>query len=122
MPAVAALGLCGSWAAGRPTMGSDVDLIVVTGERVALVQDPRWVVAAVGGGARVVRQQEWGEMLTEIRIRRASGLEVDVGVVDAAWAAVGPVDAGTARVVADGLVVLHDPSGMLEALVVAVGG
>ena len=24
MPAVAAVGLCGSWAAGRPTMGSDV--------------------------------------------------------------------------------------------------
>ncbi len=122
MPAVAALGLCGSWAAGRPTMGSDLDLIVVTGCRPALVQDHGWFLAAVGDGARVVRQQEWGDLLTEVRVRRVSGLEVELGVADLAWAAVDPVDGGTARVVGDGFVVLHDPTGVLEALVAAVKG
>lgn len=122
MPAVTALALCGSWAAGRPTMESDVDLIVVTGDRAALVQDHGWALAAVGDGARVVVQQDWGEMLTEIRVRRQSGLEVELGVADTCWAAVDPVDGGTARVVGDGFVVLHDPGGTLEALVAAVRG
>ena len=122
MPAVAALGMCGSWAGGRPTMGSDVDLIVLTGVRVALVHDHDWALVAAGDGSRVVRQQDWGGLLTEIRVRRASGLEVELGVADLAWAAASPVDRGTARVVSDGFVVLHDPSGMLGALVAAVRG
>jgi uncharacterized protein len=60
-------------------------------------------------------------MLTEVRHRLPSGLEVDVGVVDRAWAATTPVDPGTARVVQDGFVVLHDPAGVLGLLVKAVG-
>lgn len=73
------------------------------------------------GGGRVVRRQEWGGgALTEVRPRRASGLEVEVGVADLGWAAVDPVDPGTAQVVADGFTVLHDPGGLLEALVAAV--
>lgn len=121
MPAVAAAGLCGSWAAGRPTMTSDVDLVVLTGHRPALVQDPGWAVAAAGGG-RVVRRQDWGGALTEVRVRRPAGLEVELGVADLVWAAVDPVDPGTAEVVADGFAVLHDPGGLLEALVAAVDG
>lgn len=52
----------------------------------------------------------------------AEQLEVELGVADTAWAGVDPVDMGTARVVGDGFVVLHDPSGMLAALVAAVRG
>ena len=103
-------------------MASDVDLVVVTGHRAALVGDHRWALAAVGGGARVVRQQDWGELLTEVRVRRGRGLEVEIGIADTSWAAVDPVDEGTARVVADGFVVLHDPKGVLAALVTAVRG
>lgn len=122
MPAVVALGLCGSWASGQPTMASDVDVVVLTVNRLALVQDQNWALAAVGDGARVVRQQDWGRMVTEIRLRRMSGLEVELGVADTAWAAVDPVEEGTARVVGDGFVVLHDPSDLLEALVAVVRG
>jgi hypothetical protein len=72
-------------------------------------------VALVGSHARVIRTQQWGR-LTERRLITAEGLELDVGVVTPDWAATDPVDEGTRRVVADGMVALYDPDGLLAAL------
>src|SRR5690606_1092785 len=47
--------------------------------------------------------------------------EVELGLADPAWAATDPVDPGTARVVGDGFLVLHDPAGALAALADVVG-
>jgi hypothetical protein len=54
--------------------------------------------------------------VSERRLRAPSGLEHDVGFAPPSWAAADPVDPGTARVVAGGLVPLHDPGGLFLEL------
>ena len=111
---VIAVGLAGSWARGSAGPDSDVDLVV-------LVDDPEaylggsWVPEALTPVAHDVRTRRWGPLL-ERRFQLPSGLEVECGFAPAPWAGL-PVDAGTARVVTDGFVVLHDPCGVLERLV-----
>ena len=112
-PEVLAVGLAGSQARGDPDADSDVDLVL-------LVDDPEAYLggswgADVLGPAVDVRTRWWGALL-ERRFRPPSGPEVEFGFAPSSWAAV-PVDPGTARVVNDGFVVLHDPSGLLGRLV-----
>jgi hypothetical protein len=49
-----------------------------------------------------------------------SGFEIEFGFAAPSWASTEPLDAGTARVVRDGCLPLHDPSGALELLIAAV--
>lgn len=113
---VVALGLAGSWAAARARDDSDIDLIVLTPGRRDLAGDLRWLPEALGPDVRVARVQDWGPHLTEVRAELPGGFEVELGLADPAWAGVAPVDPGTARVVTDGWVTLHDPQGVLAAL------
>lgn len=62
-----------------------------------------------------IRQQQWGP-LREVRVRRPSGFEVEMGIVPVSWADTDPVDAGTYRVINDGHRVVYDPDGALAAL------
>jgi hypothetical protein len=55
--------------------------------------------------------------MTERRFTLLSGLEVEVGTALPSWAATEPVDAGTSRVVTDGMSVLYDPQGLLARLI-----
>jgi predicted nucleotidyltransferase len=113
---VRATALVGSWARGAATATSDVDIVVLVDDPAAYLDDEQtWVAALAAEDAPVVRRQAWGPLLTERRLRLASGLEVEVGFATPAWAATGPVDPGTARVVADGCRILHDPDGLLTA-------
>jgi hypothetical protein len=115
---VRALALVGSYAYGRPRMGSDVDLVLLTDDVPAYVERTGWTAAF--GGARLVRTRRWGAV-TERRLRLRSGLHVEVGVTGPGWASVAPVEPGTRRVVTDGLRILHDPGGLLGALAHACG-
>lgn len=119
-PDISAVGLCGSWATGRAGMGSDLDLCVVTRWRSDLARDPDWLAAQLGLGAHLTQRRQWGPMMTEMRFQTHSGLEVELGLVDWAWASTSPVDPGTASVVRDGFVVLHDQKSLLTALKLAV--
>ena len=112
-PDVLAVGLAGSRARGAARADSDVDLVVLTAGPDGYRGDG-WAAEAVGP-ADDVRTQWWGPLL-ERRFRLPGGLEVELGFAPGHWAAT-PVDPGTARVVADGFVVLHDPSGLLGRLV-----
>ncbi|GAA1574032.1 GNAT family N-acetyltransferase [Kribbella karoonensis] len=109
------LAMVGSWARDVARMTSDLDVIVLTDVPERYLGEDDWL--EVFGAVSVVRRQEWGPYLTEVRIQRASGLEVEVGITATAWAASDPVDPGTRRVVADGVRVLHDPEQLLAALV-----
>jgi uncharacterized protein len=114
-PDVRAVGMAGSEARGEAGPGSDVDLVVVVDDPGGLSEE---AMAALPDGAVDVRTREWGPVL-ERRFRLPGGLEVELGLAPASWADV-PVDAGTARVVADGFRVLLDPDGLLTRLVGAV--
>jgi RimJ/RimL family protein N-acetyltransferase/ADP-ribose pyrophosphatase YjhB (NUDIX family) len=119
-PDIRGMAMVGSWARGTAQMTSDVDLIVLTDVPERYLGSDEWLGAF--GAVSVVRRQQWGPHLTEVRIRRASGLEVEVDITATAWAATGPVDPGTRRVVTDGVRVLHDPEQLLAALVRACSG
>ncbi|MGV9942997.1 nucleotidyltransferase domain-containing protein [Streptomyces sp. NPDC003401] len=110
--------LVGSWARGAGRAGSDVDLVVLTAEpgRYA-AEDTRVREPALGD---VVRNRTRGP-LTAWWCVTACGLEVEAGTGPADRARTDPVDAGTRRVVTDGARPLHDPWGLLGALVRACG-
>lgn len=111
-PDVVAVGLAGSQARGTARPDSDVDLVVVTRDRDGYLGWP-----GAGPGWTDLRTRRWGPLL-ERRFRLPGGPVVEVGFVPESWADV-PADPGTARVVGDGLVVLHDPAGVLARLVAA---
>jgi hypothetical protein len=48
-----------------------------------------------------------------------TGLEIDLTVGTPAWASIDPLDAGTRRVVSDGMRPLYDPTGLLAAFAAA---
>ena len=98
-------------------MASDIDIVVLTLDPASYAATDGWVEGALGEVAPVVRTMEWGPLLTERRVRLASGLEVDIGFAPPSWAAADAVDPGTAGVVADGFRALFDPDDLLSRLV-----
>lgn len=119
-PDVRAVALVGSYARGRPAPGSDVDLVVLVDDPARFAPGAAWVPEALGRPARPVRTARWGPVL-ERRVVLESGLEVEFGFAPVSWAAVDPVDPGTAAVVAGGLRPVHDPDGHLARLLAAAG-
>jgi predicted nucleotidyltransferase len=117
---ISGLGIAGSWARGAERMSSDVDLVVLTASPDSYIQSEEWL--SDFGDPPVVRTQEWGGVLTERRVRMNSGLEIEFGFTTPVWAAVAPVDAGTRRVVSDGMRPLYDPVGSLMKLIAEVRG
>ena len=118
-PDVVAVGLAGSWARGNPTMGSDVDLIVLTTAKEAYLEDGNWIEEF--GGLRIIRTRDWGPLYTERRFVLPSSLEVEFGVAPPSWAATDPPDPGTREAVRDGgLRSIYDPEGILAHFIRAV--
>ena len=112
---VAAAGV-GSWARRSARMDSDLDVVVLTTHPGQYVTEDRWIAAAVGQDASVIRTQEWGT-LTERRPRLSTGLEVEFCVVAPSLTATDPVDPGTASVDRDGFEPLVDEDGLLKRLI-----
>ena len=107
---VVAVGLVGSWARGAARPDSDVDVVVVSTTPEARVAAADWPAGL--SAATVLRRRRWG-VLVETRLGLPDGLEVEVGVVGVGWTR---PDAGTARVVRDGMRILYDPERRLAAL------
>jgi len=103
-PDVHGVALVGSHARQAATPESDVDLILVCDHPPALLDDADWI-HAFGVPQRTARE-DWGRV-TSLRVWYADGLEVEFGIADHSWASA-PLDAGTRRVLEDGLVVLFD--------------
>ena len=117
-PGAVAAALVGSWARGNARPDSDVDLVLLTERPEVLLLDDRWH-RDFGADATLVRTADFGAV-QERRLRLASGLEVEVCIGHPSWADTDPVDAGTRRVVSDGIRVLWDPYLRLSALIDAV--
>lgn len=92
-------------------MTSDVDIVVLT-DTSAHADAELWIRLLDG---HVIRQQQWGP-LREVRLKRPSGFEVELGIAPLSWADANPVDAGTCRVINDGHRIVYDPDGALAAL------
>lgn len=73
---VHAVAVVGSYAAGRPRMSSDLDLVIVASAPKRLLPDIDCVSAAVGVHAAPVRERDWGR-LRERRFRTPTGLDID---------------------------------------------
>ena len=117
-PEVVAVALVGSWARGRPRMGSDVDLVVLTTDKPTYLREESWM--AELGGTRIIRTRDWGPLYTERRFVLPSGLEVEFGVAPPAWAAADPPDPNTGEEIGNGgLRALYDPEGLLSRLIEA---
>jgi hypothetical protein len=116
-PDLRAVALVGSWVRGTARTDSDVDVVLLTDSPPRYIENEDWLPAF--GADAVVRTQRWG-VLTERRLIRPSGLEVEVGIVPPMWASTSPLDDGTAEVAAAGLVAVYDPDRLLAHLVHAV--
>jgi predicted nucleotidyltransferase len=111
-PDMRALTLVGSHARGTATSESDVDLVLITSQPEAYLEDTGWA-SAFG---KIERQQieDWGKV-TSLRVWYADGREVEFGLTGPAWAAQ-PLDEGTRRVIADGVKILYDPGGLFRSI------
>jgi len=110
---IIAIALVGSWARSEGRPDSDVDLVVLTTEPAALLDEgaTSWF-GVFGEGIELVRSEDFG-LVQERRLRRRDGLEVEVGVAGPEWAATDPPDDGSARVVRDGMRIIFDPAQIL---------
>ncbi|MFK0294065.1 aminoglycoside 6-adenylyltransferase [Streptomyces sp. NPDC090442] len=112
-PDIVGLLLVGSHARNAARADSDVDIVLLTTDRSRYVEDT-WADGLALG--ELVRTRAWGP-ISERRYALASGLEVEVNIGSSEWARTDPVDPGTRRVVTDGARPLHDPAGLLNALI-----
>ena len=120
---ILAVALVGSYARGQARADSDVDLVALTSDPARYRRQAQWVadlrLEHVGLQVASSADEDYGPLWSRRLVLR-SGLEVEVGFAAPRWAATEPLDAGTERVVRDGMRVLLDPSGILHQLERAV--
>ena len=106
------VALVGSYARGTATENSDVDLIILTSKRARYLENQDWL--SLFGEIERSTNETWGDVKT-IRATYKTGLEIEYNFSTPSWASL-PVDAGTRRVLNDGVKILYDPTGLLDAL------
>ena len=109
-PDIQAAALVGSYARGAARETSDVDLVILADTPDLYLQNTEWLRRF----GTVLRQQieDYG-LLTSIRVWYSNGLEVEYGLTGLQWVAQ-PLDAGTRRVIADGMRVLFERGPVLS--------
>jgi predicted nucleotidyltransferase len=107
---VQGIALVGSYARGEAGDDSDIDLVLLTRDPSQYVDDLAWIERF---GAVEKQQAEDYVKLISIRVWYENKLEVEYGITHPDWAAV-PLDAGTARVLRDGFMVLFERGNLLS--------
>ena len=115
LPGVVAIAVVGSWARGAARADSDLDLVVLTEQPSVALCTSDWI-AVFGDEVDVGCAPLTSEPSRNAGSGCPTGLVIEVGIAEPSWAATDPLDAGTERVVRDGVVPLHDPHGLLNAL------
>lgn len=110
-PTIAAVALVGSHARGAATAASDIDLVLLVHGPRQYLDDTHW--AERFGAIRQRQVEDYGKV-TSLRVWYQDGREVEYGLTDETWAAL-PLDAGTARVIGDGMRVLFERRPLLSA-------
>ncbi|MDH3628756.1 MAG: nucleotidyltransferase domain-containing protein [Acidobacteriota bacterium] len=107
---VLGLAIVGSHARGSARLDSDVDLVVLCEKPAALANRKDWV--ARFGEVRQAVPEEYG-VVRAVRVVYEDGLEVEFCLSSLEWANI-PLDAGTKRVISDGMRILYDPGDLLR--------
>ncbi len=119
---LSAAALVGSWVGGRASPDSDLDILILTAQRDRFLADPAWVA-----------EIDWNRTKSEVagwHDRRYGAVwsrhllleplaEVELSFGLPSWAETEPIDAGTRRVLRDGLEVLFDRAGLFGPLLAA---
>jgi 3-methyladenine DNA glycosylase AlkD len=101
---IQSVALVGSYACGRATPSSDIDLVLLVDEPGFYLADTSWI----GQFGSPLRQQaeDYGKV-TSLRVWYRDGPEVEFGLTMPDWAAQ-PLDAGTDQVLMEGVKVLYE--------------
>ena len=110
-PSISALGLVGSYARDAANPESDVDLVTLCSDPESLAESNDWIHQF--GRVREVRREQYG-IVIGLQAFYQEGLQVEFGLNPRYWADL-PLDPGTRRVISDGMRILYDPRGILEA-------
>jgi predicted nucleotidyltransferase len=111
-PDITGVLLVGSYARGTARQDSDVDLVILTSNPQRYVDTISF--AAQFGVPAKWEKENWGRV-TSMRVWYQEGLEVEFGFALPDWAAQ-PLDAGTQRVISDGIQIVFDRFGLLGFL------
>jgi predicted nucleotidyltransferase len=117
-PDILGVALVGSYARGKAKIDSDIDLVFLTLNPKELIDKPEWINEF--GDAKSIKVEDWGQV-TSLRVFCQEDLEVEYGITTLEWARE-PLDEGTRQVIADGMEVMLDKSGILEQALIIVGG
>jgi predicted nucleotidyltransferase len=115
--AMLAVAVVGSYARGTARADSDVDLVLLVANPERFFASADWIKRF--GEICSFRDEDWGRLRSR-RVYYVSGLEVEFGFSDAAWAITEPVDPGTKTVVDGGLLCVYDPQSVLRLLKAAM--
>lgn len=107
---IRAVALVGSYARGAATDSSDVDLVIIVNDPQKYLTNTEWLRAF---GIVITQKVESHGKLTSLRVWYESGLEIEYGFTTREWARL-PLDAGTKRVIEDGLRVLLEKETLLS--------
>jgi hypothetical protein len=107
---VQAIALVGSYARSAARDDSDIDLVVLTDTPQKYLADLKWIEHF--GVVEKHQNEDYGK-LTSARVWYQNGLEVEYGITAPDWAAA-PLDAGTSRVISDGMIVLFERGNLLS--------
>src|SRR5512138_2680120 len=103
-PDILGVAIVGSHARSDARPDSDLDLVIICKRSADYLADLSWTLHV--GEVREQKLEDYGKV-TSVRVWYVDGLEVEYGITDEDWAA-SPLDDGTRRVIADGMVVLYE--------------
>lgn len=106
------VALVGSYARNEARVDSDIDLVILCKEPNIYLNNVSWL--EYFGNVKAHEFEDWGKV-TSVRVFYES-VEVEFGLTTTEWAMI-PVDAGTKKVVSDGMKILFDPHGILTKLI-----
>jgi predicted nucleotidyltransferase len=107
---IRAVALVGSYAIGKATESSDVDLVIIANDPQKYISDSDWT--RVFGVPITKKIEKYGKLIS-LRVWYESGLEIEYGFTTREWVQ-SPLDGGTKRVIDDGMRVLFEKETLLS--------
>ncbi len=116
---ILAIGLCGSWARGTARPDSDIDLSIIT-ENKLIFKKTDWIeeldFEKINETIKYFEDRVYGRVWSR-HVFLNSKTEIEFSFADKSWADTDNLDEGTRKVVSDGYKIIYDPQLILEKLV-----